>query len=145
MKFGIILLFSDNENEIKNNQFINLFNKTKHTIFCFVNNASKDDTLKLLKVISRNSECNISILDIKKEKKEVIAIKAGARYLYSAVEDLKFIVYANMGDLTDLGILKDLFATIQNTTDFKEVFQINTKRGTLKNVFPIHKIINNAI
>ena len=64
MKIGIILLFSNNEKDIKETHFQKLSENTAIK-FCFINNASEDNTLETLKSIKNESIKNISIIDIK--------------------------------------------------------------------------------
>jgi glycosyltransferase involved in cell wall biosynthesis len=92
MKKGIIILFSEDEKIIDKNQFINLFNQ-KEIKLCFVNNGSKDNTLKVLESIKDDLDpSRISVLDVKIDKGINAAIKASARYLLSS-GDLKWIMH----------------------------------------------------
>jgi hypothetical protein len=98
MKKGVIVVFSNNEKEIKEYPFNTLLIKDIQKI-CFVNNASKDSTLDKLKEIK--SFDNGSVIDVKKNKGVKAAIKAGVRYLIIN-EDLQLIIYLEFYKTTTL-------------------------------------------
>ena len=80
MKTGIIIIFHNNEKEIDISFFINEIKQTKNLELCLVNNNSKDNTYNHLKQISE--ECNnVSVVNIKKFKSDISAVKAGARFM----------------------------------------------------------------
>lgn len=81
MKIGIIIIFHNNEQDIDTNIFIKQLKQAKNIQFCLVNNASKDNTLNKLSEIKETRMANISILDVKKFKSDVAAVRAGARYM----------------------------------------------------------------
>lgn len=81
MKIGIIIIFHNNEKDIDKRFFIEHINNSKNIILCLVNNCSKDNTYQLLKEIKEASKTNLSIVNIKKFKSDVAAVRAGARYM----------------------------------------------------------------
>ena len=91
MKLGIIIIFHDNEDIIDKDFFISHLNQAKNIEFCFVNNASSDKTYQFLTEIKEDCSC-VSIIDIEKYTTESIAVKAGARFLFSEF-DLNHIGY----------------------------------------------------
>lgn len=94
MKIGIIINFHNNEKDIDPNVFIKQFIKTSHLQFCLVNNASKDNTFELLNEI-KNKCCNVSVVNVKKFKSDISAIRAGARYMSSQF-DLNHLGYVSI-------------------------------------------------
>ena len=74
VKKGIIIVFSNNEKEIKETPFQMLLDNDVAE-FCFVNNASNDNTFDQLKNIKTKTFNNISILDIKKTKAQKLLLK----------------------------------------------------------------------
>ncbi|WP_339658458.1 hypothetical protein [uncultured Polaribacter sp.] len=139
MNSGVIIVFSNNETEISsfNNEYLANINANK---ICFVNNASSDNTLNLLKKIQFKSEKNISILDIKLDKGLKAAIKSGARLLLSESE-FDFIVYlkSNMLDsLTGLAVFLNNFQ--DNKQDYTSL-PTRSSRNVLYDVFSINEVM----
>ncbi|ARV05469.1 hypothetical protein BTO04_01620 [Polaribacter sp. SA4-10] len=134
MKKGIIIVFSNDENKIDQDQFINLFIQDDVKI-CLVNNGSKDNTLEVLEAVKSEINTDISILDIKKDNGTNAAVKAGARFLFS-IKDLKFILLIKPNMLTDFNDLENQLEILKKTEDtFKSKLKRNTKRKTLKEVY----------
>jgi len=82
MKTGIIIIFHDYEKDIDLEFFVNYCNKSKNIEFCLVNNDSKDGTYIILKEIKEQCD-NVSIVNIKKFKSDISAVKSGARYMFN--------------------------------------------------------------
>jgi glycosyltransferase involved in cell wall biosynthesis len=135
MKKGIIILFTDDEKRIQKNQFINLFNQ-KEVKLCFVNNGSKDNTLHILESVRDDLESNsITIIDIKKNKGTIAAVKAGARYLLNS-GDLKYIMYFKSNMLSYFENEKNQFEILKNMENsFKDRFSTNNSRKNAKIIF----------
>ncbi|WP_040280351.1 hypothetical protein [Psychroserpens damuponensis] len=93
MKTGIIIVFHNYENDINTNQLINYCHELKSIQFCFVNNDSKDNTYLLLEDIKDLCD-NVSIVNIKKFKSDISAVKSGARYMFNHFK-LQHIGYIN--------------------------------------------------
>ena len=139
MKTGIIFLFSNNGKDIKENQF-EILSINDSSKFCFVNNASNDNTLEKLKEIQEKTLKDVSIVDIKKNKGINLAIKAGVRYLKNK-EDFSSIIYFEFSKYNEF---KDLYRILTRIINKKEVlnFIVNTShRNILKNVFSLEEII----
>jgi glycosyltransferase involved in cell wall biosynthesis len=83
MKTGIILPCYNIEQKINLSNILTVlrFNASLH--FCFVNNGSSDNTLRILEYLNRESEIEMSVLDIKKKKNKASVIRAGERFLKS--------------------------------------------------------------
>ena len=93
MKIGIIIVFHNWEQQIDKNLFILYAQKLPHLKFCLVNNDSKDKTYEILKEIKEQSD-NVSIVNIKKFKSDISAVKAGARYMFNQSK-FKHLGYIN--------------------------------------------------
>jgi GT2 family glycosyltransferase len=126
MKIGIILIFHNNEKDINNGLFTNLLNQTEHIPLCFVNNGSKDSTLESLKLLKAERESNITIIDIKRNKGDEAAVKAGARYLFNK-NDLKHVGFINMNASNSFEDFEKFFKTF--TENKKLIIEYNIKRS----------------
>lgn len=125
MKKGVLIIFSNDEDNIDKSQFVNLLSH-KDVQLCFVNNGSKDNTLDLLETIKSEVKTPISILDIKKNKGTIAAVKAGVRFLFST-ENLNCILYLKLEILSSILDLKKQIEVFKKIDD-----QFNAK-NTPKN------------
>lgn len=82
MKLGIILTFHDYEKYIDKDIFIKYANQFENVKLCLVNNESKDNTYNILKDIKERCDY-VSVVNIKKRKADISAVKAGARFLFN--------------------------------------------------------------
>lgn len=140
MKKGIIIVFSNNEKEIKETQFEKLLDSDVAE-FCFVNNASNDNTLDQLKDIKTKTFNNISIVDIKKNKGTKAAIKAGVRYLVNN-QELKLIIYLEFYKNNDFVNLEYTLNIIINSDhQIIKLFTNTNHRNILQNVFSSEQLI----
>ncbi|WP_298342972.1 glycosyltransferase [uncultured Algibacter sp.] len=92
MKIGVIIIFHNNEKDIDTEFFIEYLNQTKNLELCLVNNASRDNTYQLLKEIKESSETTVSLVDIKKFKSGISAVRSGSRFMFNQF-DLQHIGY----------------------------------------------------
>jgi hypothetical protein len=128
MKTGIIITFHNYEKEIDPDLFISSCNKSKNIEFCLVNNDSKDDTYLILKEI--REECNnVSIVNIKKFKSDISAVKSGARYMFNQFK-LNHLGYINANLLNKQ--YKGLNNVIVNISKYQEDM-IKYDKKVLKN------------
>lgn len=142
MKIGIIIIFFNNEKDINISLFNELFNLKKHTQLCLVNNGSSDGTLEKLQEFKLTYESNINILDVKRNKGDEAAIKAGARYLFNQNE-IKHIGYLNVEKCNSVQDLKTLLMALLNHKE--DIIQYNLKtlgrhlgqRTLIKNIFSV--------
>ncbi|MEM5563785.1 glycosyltransferase family A protein [Psychroserpens sp. AS72] len=93
MKTGIIIIFHNYEKEINIDFFINCCKKVKDIEFCLVDNQSKDDTYLILEEVKEQCD-NVSIVNIKKFKSDISAVKSGARYMFNHFK-LRHLGYIN--------------------------------------------------
>ncbi|WP_299102180.1 glycosyltransferase [uncultured Winogradskyella sp.] len=104
MKIGIIIIFHNNENEIDTELLIEQMKQIINIELCLVNNNSRDNTYDLLNDVKE--ECpNVSVVNVRKFKSDMSAVKAGARFMFNEF-DLKFLGYAstNMMNLKQHGV-----------------------------------------
>ncbi|MDA9056685.1 hypothetical protein N9K49_02415 [Flavobacteriaceae bacterium] len=140
MKKGIIIVFSNNEKEIKETQFDKLLD-TDVAGFCFVNNASNDNTLDKLNDIKTKTFNNMSIVDVKKNKGTKAAIKAGVRYLVNN-QELKLIIYLEFYKNNDFVNLEYTLNIIINSDhEIIKLFTNTNHRNILQNVVSIEQLI----
>ena len=134
---GIILIFHNNENSLNFNLIKQILNVATELHFCLVNNGSSDSTLDLLNEVKQNSNNQISVLDIKKYKSDVFALKSAARYLNS-IEKIKYYGYLEVENTNSIITLKQLIHS-NNQIPIKSNLQhlINPKENRLiiKKVF----------
>ena len=91
MKIGVIIVFHNNEKEIDTSFFIEQIQQTQNLELCLVNNSSKDKTYQLLKEIKEACE-NVSVVNVKKFKSDVSAVRSGARFMFNKF-NLKHLGY----------------------------------------------------
>ena len=132
MKTGIIIIFHNNEKEMDTDYFIEQIQQTRNLELCLVNNDSKDNTYDLLRDVK--DECdNVSVVNVKKFKSDMAAVKAGARYMFSEF-DLKHLGYVstNMLNIKYHG-LNGLIEAISENQDAILNYKIKTlkKKQTL--------------
>ena len=70
-----------------------------NVMLCLVDNYSQDSTLQQLKEIKENAPDNVSVIEIKKQVSNEIAVRAGERYFYSSC-NIKHIGYINVHNYT---------------------------------------------
>jgi len=132
MKTGIIIIFHNNEKEMDTDYFIEQIQQTRNLELCLVNNDSKDNTYDLLRDVK--DECdNVSVVNVRKFKSDMAAVKAGARYMFSEF-DLKHLGYVstNMLNIKYHG-LNGLIEVITENQDAILNYKIKTlkKKQTL--------------
>ena len=132
MKIGIIIIFHNNEKEIDPSYFIENINQTSNLELCLVNNNSKDNTYGLLKEIKETCS-NVSVVNIKKFKSDVSAVRAGARFMFNEF-DLRHLGYVstNLLNIKYKG-LNGLIKAISENQDVIVDYNIETlKRQDIK-------------
>lgn len=83
MRIGVIIVFHNSEKHIDVDFFVNYLDKAKNLEFCLVNNASKDNTYKVLKEIKISATTSVALVDIKKFKSDISAVRSGARFMFN--------------------------------------------------------------
>lgn len=97
MKTGIIIVFHNNEKEMDTTYFIEQIKQISNIEFCLVNNDSRDNTYDLLRDV--RDECNnVSVVNVRKFKSDMAAVKAGARFMFNEF-NLKYLGYVSVNNL----------------------------------------------
>lgn len=135
MKKGIVIIFGKNDFDITSTLNFKLFLDQKIKI-CLVNNGNQDKMLPLLNELSDSSKGDISILNLRKEKTTMLAVKAGVRFL-SNIENLSLIVYANPTIIFTKGLIEKIIKTSN-----KDLIKRKDKRVLLRTVYSIQEVFN---
>jgi hypothetical protein len=132
MKSGIIIIFNNYEKEIDKDTLIKYCSKTKNFEYCFVNNYSKDDTYNVLKYIKEKCE-NVSVVNVKKLKSEISAVRSGARYFLNNFK-LLHIGYINANALKEKNksLNEIIYFINRNEHDFLEYDKNLLNKSTVK-------------
>ena len=69
MKTGIIIPCYNEEKRVNVLAFLNFINQENEYHLCFVNDGSKDNTIKVLRDIQSQNPTKISVIDIKKKRR----------------------------------------------------------------------------
>ncbi|MCH3885203.1 hypothetical protein [Tenacibaculum aquimarinum] len=99
MKKGIIIIFGKKDFDETNTLIFKSFFNQKIKI-CLVNNGNNNKNLQSLYKLKDSSKCDISILSLKKEKKLILAVKAGVRFL-SQSENIKLIIHTKPKNISN--------------------------------------------
>lgn len=142
MKIGVLILCYNNETDLNEQMIEELSAVAKNIKFCFVNNGSTDSTIDRLQILKEEIESDITIIDIKINKGEALAIKAGVRYFFNKI-NLQYIGYINFKNFNqklDFNPLFDLILDSKNELiayNSMPVRSRKVKRLLIKNVFSL--------
>jgi hypothetical protein len=135
MKKGLIIIFDKEDFTVLNNLSVKLsFNK--HIRICLINNGNDNKILNLLTKLKNKSKCDVFILNLRKEKTLMQAVKAGVRFLYN-INDLDLIFYTKPKD----SLSKVIFEKLVKITDI-DLLDKKEERVLLRKVFPLDELIN---
>ncbi len=141
-KLGVIILFSNDEQEIQRINF-NKILKNNSIKFCLVNNASKDNTIGKLENIYRQTN-NIAVLDIKKDKGIKVAVKEGVRYLKNH-KSLNAIVYFEFNKIQNFeNLMRKVNLLFTEGNGLKSKLNSST-RTNLKNILSLEELIGKKV
>ncbi len=141
MHSGIIIVFNNDEKNINVDQIVDFLNKNNFKT-CFVNNASSDKTMDVLKRIKvrSNANSNVFILDYKNNKGIKYAVKAGARFLLNESE-FDFMIYLESNIVSYLKYIKEYFVQLAiEKKDFKP-YPTRSHRNVLRDVYPYSELL----
>ncbi|MDG1728333.1 MAG: glycosyltransferase [Algibacter sp.] len=86
MKIGIIIVFHNNEKDFNVNFLAQQIERAQNLEICLVNNCSKDNTYQLLCDIKEICNTNnVSVIDMKKFKSDISAIRVAAKYMLNTL------------------------------------------------------------
>ena len=119
MKKGILIIFDKNDFSFLENESFKLF-LNKQIRICLINNGNHN-----------------KILNLRKEKTLLLAVKAGVRFLYT-IEDLNLIAYTKPKDIFN----KKTIEKLVSITDLEIVNKKKNERVLLRNVHALNDIIN---
>ncbi|MCL6293967.1 dolichyl-phosphate beta-glucosyltransferase [Jejuia spongiicola] len=140
MKTGIIIPCYNEEKRLDTKAFIKFIQSHNKYHLCFVNDGSKDNTLKVLQDIQEQAQNKISIVDVKKNAGKAAAVRSGARYLYNR-QDIDYIGFIDADLSTDFKDFKKLVDTLHNNDKLSLVYGSRGKgegqieRNLFRNVF----------
>ncbi|MCW5518605.1 glycosyltransferase family 2 protein [Aureitalea sp. L0-47] len=139
MKTGIIIPCYNEEKRLDTEAFVSFIKANYNYHLCFVNDGSKDNTLKVLHSMKQQQPHNISVVDVKRNVGKAAAVRAGVRYLYHR-SDIISIGFMDADLSTDFKDFKDLVKTLHSNEQLSVVFgSRNTggngiKRDAFRNV-----------
>ncbi|MVO08931.1 glycosyltransferase [Flavobacterium sp. TP390] len=141
MKTGIIIICHNQEKTLDTLQCVQHIHHSKNIEFCFVNNNSNDNTYELLKEISEVCQ-NVSVVNINKYKKDISAIRAGARFMFDqfTIQYLGFVTADMIGKYENLSqllakILNNQLHIVSSRQSFLK--QRKMKLTLFQSLFPI--------
>lgn len=129
MKTGIIIPCYNEEKRLNVKAFKNFVRKENEYHLCFVNDGSKDNTLKVLQEIQEVNPSKVSIIDMKKNGGKAAAVRAGSRFLYSFVE-INYIGFIDADLSTDFQDFGDLLKTLKTNNELSFVFGSRAKNAS---------------
>lgn len=121
MKTGIIIPCYNEENRLNKEAFVSFIKENNDYHLCFVNDGSKDNTIKVLQEMKSQATNDISIVDVKKNVGKATAVRAGVRYLYNK-KDIAYIGFIDADLSTDFRDFKDLVKTLKSEKELSVVF-----------------------
>ena len=116
---GVVIPCYNEETRLLSKEFTDFVHSNLGYHLCFVNDGSKDNTLKVLQNLRKGREDNISIFDCEKNGGKGEAVRQGVLFL-SKDPQLDYIGYLDADLSTDFKDFDDLVKTIQ-TSDYKIV------------------------
>lgn len=121
MKTGIIIPCYNEADRINQIAFLQFINQHDEYHLCFVNDGSKDETIKVLNRLKRNADDRISVVDVKRNGGKAAAVRAGARYLFTR-EDIEFVGFMDADLSTDFKDFKALVEKLKSEDRLVSVF-----------------------
>ena len=116
---GVVIPCYNEEERLLSNEFLNYIDKYSGYHLCFVNDGSKDNTLKVLKDLQKGREDFITVYDCEKNGGKAEAVRLGMLHM-AKKDDLDYIGFLDADLSTDLADFDDLVKTIE-TSNFKIV------------------------
>ncbi|WP_298342976.1 response regulator [uncultured Algibacter sp.] len=116
---GVVIPCYNEEERLLSKEFIDYIDKNSGYHLCFVNDGSKDKTLKVLRELQKGREDFITVYDCEKNGGKAEAVRLGMLHM-AKKEDLDYIGFLDADLSTDLADFDDLVKTIEHS-EFKIV------------------------
>ncbi|MEY8869294.1 response regulator [Meridianimaribacter flavus] len=116
---GVVIPCYNEEERLLSDEFLSYIDKNSGYHLCFVNDGSKDNTLKVLKELQKGREDFITVYDCEKNGGKAEAVRLGMLHMAKKA-DLDYIGFLDADLSTDLSDFDDLVKTIE-TSNFKIV------------------------
>ncbi len=116
---GVVIPCYNEETRLMGDDFKAFINKNLSYHLCFVNDGSKDNTLKVLKELAKGNENRISIYDCEKNGGKAEAVRLGMLHL-AKQSQFNYIGFLDADLSTDFEDFNDLTKTI-STSNFQIV------------------------
>ena len=116
---GVVIPCYNEEERLLSTEFTGYIDKNTGYHLCFVNDGSKDGTLKVLKELQKGREDFITVYDCEKNGGKAEAVRLGMLHM-AKKEDLDYIGFLDADLSTDLADFDDLVKTIEHS-EFKIV------------------------
>ena len=116
---GVVIPCYNEEERLLSKEFTDYINKNSGYHLCFVNDGSKDQTLKILKELQKGREEFITVYHCKENGGKAEAVRLGMLHM-AAKEDLDYLGFLDADLSTDLADFDDLVKTIAHS-EFKIV------------------------
>ncbi len=116
---GVVIPCYNEEERLLSKEFLDFVDEHTGYHLCFVNDGSKDNTLKVLHDLRNGREDFITVYDCEKNGGKAEAVRLGMLHM-AEKDDLDYIGFLDADLSTDLSDFDDLVNTIE-TSDFKIV------------------------
>ncbi|MCA0132592.1 response regulator [Winogradskyella alexanderae] len=116
---GVVIPCYNEEERLLSDEFLKFVDANSGYHLCFVNDGSKDNTLKVLKDLQKGREGYITVYDCEKNGGKAEAVRLGMLHM-AEKQDLDYIGFLDADLSTDLADFDDLVKTIE-TSNFKIV------------------------
>jgi len=116
---GVVIPCYNEEERLLSKDFTDYIDKNTGYHLCFVNDGSKDETLKVLKELQKGREDFITVYNCEKNGGKAEAVRLGMLHM-AKKQDLDYIGFLDADLSTDLADFDDLVKTIEHS-EFKIV------------------------
>ena len=116
---GVVIPCYNEEKRLLSSEFTNFIRKNTGYHLCFVNDGSKDNTLKVLNELKKGREDFITVYNCKENGGKAEAVRKGMLYMAN-LPDLDYIGFLDADLSTDLKDFDNLVSTIEKS-DYKIV------------------------
>lgn len=129
MKTGIIIPCYNEEHRLDVAAFKKFISKKNNYHLCFVNDGSKDDTIRVLKDIQNSNPGKVSVVDLIKNGGKAAAVRAGAKYFYTR-RNVNHIGFMDADLSTDFKDFNNLVNTLESNRNLGFVFGSRAKEAS---------------